>query len=366
MNILIDDIMKSKKQTLVNTVNCVGVMGKGIALEFKNRFPEMYREYVSLCKNHAVQPGRPYLYSDLTGASVLMFPTKDHWRSPSKLSYIVDGLDWFVENYQKLGITSVAFPPLGCGNGGLKWETVGPIMYRKLANLPIDIDLYAPFGTKREYLSADYLSSKDQVIDAEMTGEKRLSFNPRWLLALEVIRTVNAGKHTLHVGRVLFQKICYVLTRSGIRTGFTFTQAWFGPYSDQVKDAITVLSNANLITEKQVQVKGMIEIHVSPSFKLPDKTYSGTELKIVDSCIDLFSRVKNTQHAEIITTVMYTYDELAQKQDVVSDEDIFNAVMIWKKRWKDDKDDEVRNTIRGLAAMGWIDPVPVSEEKEIV
>ena len=163
MRVIIDDIMSSKKQTLVNTVNCVGVMGKGIALEFKRKYPDMYKEYVSRCKEHAVRPGKPYLYSDLTGASVLLFPTKDHWRSPSKLEYIIDGLDWFTEHYKDLGITSVAFPPLGCGNGGLKWEVVGPIMYQKLSKLPIDVDIYAPFGTKKEYLTEEYLSLQSQL-----------------------------------------------------------------------------------------------------------------------------------------------------------------------------------------------------------
>ena len=81
MKILLGNIFDSKCSTLVNTVNCAGVMGKGIALEFKKRYPEMFREYQILCKEGKVQPGKPYLYHDLTGASIINFPTKDHWRS---------------------------------------------------------------------------------------------------------------------------------------------------------------------------------------------------------------------------------------------------------------------------------------------
>lgn len=366
MRVIIDDIMSSKKQTLVNTVNCVGVMGKGIALEFKRKYPDMYKEYVSRCKEHAVRPGKPYLYSDLTGASVLLFPTKDHWRSPSKLEYIIDGLDWFTEHYKDLGITSVAFPPLGCGNGGLKWEVVGPIMYQKLSKLPIDVDIYAPFGTKKEYLTEEYLRTQDAEYDRNLIGSKYYHYNPNWLLALEVMRKVNAGKYTLHVGRVLFQKICYVLTREGVQTGFSFRPAWYGPYSEQVTDAITILSNSNFIIEKQHPNGKMVEISVSPRFKLPAQEYSSRDLKAMEKCIDLFSRVKNTQHAEIIATILYEFDRQRSEHKETSEEDVFNGVMNWEKRWKGTKDQEVRMTIRSLASLGWIDPLPSDYEAELI
>src|SRR6266536_5356806 len=113
MRILVGDILQSKAQTLVNTVNCVGVMGKGIALEFKRRFPEMYDDYVRRCDSHEVRLGRPYLWRSLTPPFVLNFPTKNHWRSPSRLDDIVEGLRYLREHYAEWGITSLAVPPLG-------------------------------------------------------------------------------------------------------------------------------------------------------------------------------------------------------------------------------------------------------------
>ena len=157
MKIQIGDIFNSHCQTLVNTVNCVGVMGKGIALEFKKRYPVMYAEYEGLCQHKAVKPGQPYFYRDLNGTIILNFPTKDHWKSPSKLSYILLGLDWFRENYRNYGVTSIAFPPLGCGNGGLTWDIVGPVMYSKLHDLPIEIEIYAPYGTEPVKLTERFL-----------------------------------------------------------------------------------------------------------------------------------------------------------------------------------------------------------------
>ena len=98
MKVLIGNMFDSSMATLVNTVNCAGVMGKGVAFEFKKRFPEMYKEYVKLCDQKQLRPGTPYFYQDLCGTSIIVFPTKDHWRSPSKLEYIIKGLDWFVDN----------------------------------------------------------------------------------------------------------------------------------------------------------------------------------------------------------------------------------------------------------------------------
>lgn len=366
MKVLIGDLFESRMQTLVNTVNCVGVMGKGVALEFKKRYPEMFKEYAGLCESKKIQPGLPYLYHDLTGASVLLFPTKDHWRSPSRMEYIIRGLDWFVDHYQELGIQSIAFPPLGCGNGGLSWETVGPLMVQKLNKLPIEIEIYAPFGTKAEQLKPEFLNSPLDSDAAAYVGKRGTEINDRWMMILEVIREVNQGTYTLHVGRVIYQKICYILTRGGIQTGFAFIKSWYGPYSKEAEDAIGVLANANLMTEKQIQGSNMIEMNVTPAFAFDRSKYSTDELKEMEKCTDLFCRVKNTNHAEIIATVIYTYDELCSKAANVSEQDVFNGVMEWKKRWQDDKEDEVKAAIRDLAMLGWIRPVPSFGTREIV
>lgn len=352
MKILIGNLFDSKAQTLVNTVNCVGVMGKGIALEFKKRYPLMFSEYTEKCKMHDVKPGKPYLYHDNTGVSVLNFPTKDNWRSPSKLSYIIDGLDWFVKNYEELGIKSIAFPPLGCGNGGLSWELVGPIMYNKLNTLPIDIEIYAPFGTKAEHVSVSYLCDNYKEYNADVEGIKNTSVRHSWYLILEVIKSLNANRYSLHVGRVIFQKICYILTRLGVDTGFAFTKGSYGPYSDDIKKATVALSNANLIYEKSFG--NMVEVTVDNGFMLHSDEYSKDELDAINKTVDLFSRVKNTEQVEMIATVIYAFDQLLNENHNVSDEDVYEYVMEWKKRWKESKQKEVGTTIINLAMLGWI------------
>ena len=135
------DIFSSPAQVLVNAVNTVGVMGKGVALEFKKRYPEMFKSYERVCNEKQLDVGKLMLWKG-SEKWVLMFPTKKHWRNPSKMEYVEAGLKKFVDTYMEKGITSAAFPRLGCGNGGLDWEEVRPLMERYLKQLPIPIYIY--------------------------------------------------------------------------------------------------------------------------------------------------------------------------------------------------------------------------------
>lgn len=354
MIVKIGNIFESSAVTIVNTVNCVGVMGKGIALEFKKRYPEMYDEYVILCNNNEVKPGKPYYYYDLNGTSIINFPTKDHWKSSSKLSYIVSGLDWFRKNYNILGIKSIAFPPLGCGNGGLSWDLVGPIMYHYLKDLPIDVEIYAPYGTSSEKLTEKYLTENLILSSEEVIGSKNVKFNKYWYLLLYITQKLNAEKYSLNVGRVIFQKICYVLTRTGIPTGFNFVEGTYGPYDPTVNEVITVLSNANLMTERILGK--MIETVVSPSFRLNYDSFTHEELSCAERTIDLLSRIKSTDQAEMLATVMFSYDELIKSGEKdITDSHILDYVLRWKPRWGDKKT-EILDTVTSLSMLGWINP----------
>lgn len=353
MIIKIGNIFESKAHTLVNTINCVGVMGKGIALEFKKRYPDMYEEYMYFCERGVVRPGKPYVYQDFCGASILNFPTKDHWRSPSKLSYIISGLAWFKEHYHEYRIPSIAFPPLGCGNGGLTWDVVGPVMYDSLKDLPIDIEIYAPFGTPPEQLTIEFLKKNLARSAQEVMGTKQMQLNKYWLLILYVVQKLNHDKYALSVGRVIFQKVCYILTRTGLPTGFNFVESSYGPYAKEVKTAITVLSNANYMTERTLGK--MMETVVSPAFSLPYDAFTPEEIACADSAYDLLSRVKSTDQAEMIATVLFSYDGILKKEQP-TEQMVFDHVMNWKPHWRGVKDGEVQATIQDLSSLGWMFP----------
>lgn len=138
-----DNIFNAKTQTVVNTINCVGVMGKGIALVFKLRYPKMFDLYKEYCKSKLIGIGKLWLYKgEVNEPWVLNFPTKFHWKYPSTMEYIEKGLQKFVDTYKDKGITSIAFPLLGTHNGGLDKEEVLALMKRYLNQCDIPIEVY--------------------------------------------------------------------------------------------------------------------------------------------------------------------------------------------------------------------------------
>ncbi len=160
----------SPAQVLVNTVNTVGVMGKGVAREFKRIYPEMFTQYCELCESGQLDIGKLWLFKTLN-KWILNFPTKKHWRSPSRQEYIEEGLKKFAKQYAKVGIYSIAFPPLGCGNGGLDFNSVvRPLMKHYLKDLPINAfiypernDPYPPEHTTPEEIKK-WLQSEPEVL----------------------------------------------------------------------------------------------------------------------------------------------------------------------------------------------------------
>lgn len=141
------NLLQSRAQTLVNTVNCIGVMGKGIALAFKRRYPEMFNDYAERCRRGEVGLGRPYLYK-ADDHWIVNFPTKQHWRARSHLQDVIDGLEYLEKHYREWGVTSLAVPALGCGNGQLEWNVVGPTIARHLGRFDIPVELYPPLIQK--------------------------------------------------------------------------------------------------------------------------------------------------------------------------------------------------------------------------
>lgn len=158
LSIRIGDLFDAPEQTIVNAVNCHGVMGKGIALEFKRRYPSMFQDYMRRCALPLGHPeklvvGRPYFFRD-GSTSILNFPTKDHWRHPSRVEWIDDGLRYFAEQYQAWGVSLAAFRCLGCDNGRLDWESqVRPLMESRLSGLdiPVAIVLYLTSPEARRF-----------------------------------------------------------------------------------------------------------------------------------------------------------------------------------------------------------------------
>lgn len=369
ITVRIGDIFESDAQTLVNTVNCVGVMGKGIALEFKGRFPDMYEEYAQRCKEWRVKLGEPYLYCRLTPPWILNFPTKDHWRSVSRLDDIVAGLRYFQAHYREWGITSLAVPPLGCGHGQLEWRVVGPTLYRHLKQLGIPVDLFAPFGTPHEELRPAFLDAAKEAGPATSRQAPEYRVPPAWVALVEVLRRVESEPYHRPVGRVTFQKIAYFATESGIPTGLRYRRGSFGPYAADVKRHVTALVNNGLIREERLG--RMFAVRVGQTFDDARRAYADqlTQWRdVLDKVADLFMRI-NTQQAEVAATVHFAAKELKQSNEAEPDESaILRFVMEWKQRRRPPLEEkEVALTIRNLNMLSWIGAhvspdLPVTEE----
>lgn len=159
-------IFDSSAQTLVNTINCVGVMGKGLALEFKNRYPEMFKKYKSFCDNGVFKPGVLWIYKADDGKWILNFPTKIDWKNPSKIEYIEEGLKKFVEIWEDKGITSIAFPLLGCKNGGLDPDDVIPLMKKYLKQCEgLDVTIYDDRKDEEDEVVVEILTAKKELTE---------------------------------------------------------------------------------------------------------------------------------------------------------------------------------------------------------
>lgn len=152
--------------------------------------------------------------------------------------------------------------------------------------------------------------------------------------------------------RTIYQKICYVLTRNGVDTGFSFLKGTYGPYSVAVKESITALANANLITEQTLGC--MVSMSVADSVVIQKEKFSQDEWLAMKKTVDLFGRVKSTEQAEIIATVLFSYDELKKQKQMISDKEVYDFVLSWKPHWKQNKEYELCDTIHNLAMLSLI------------
>lgn len=228
------NILDSQAQALVNTVNTIGVMGKGIALQFKKAYPNNYKAYVKACQNNNIKIGKMFVTIDSNTASgekiIVNFPTKTDWRKPSEYKYIEDGLDSLAEVIRERQIKSIAIPPLGAGNGGLKWEKVKKIIEEKLDSLRINIYVYEPTAQIQEHLKKERVKLTDA----------------RALLLYILYDLVKNGEY---VSEFSSEKVCYFLQKFGAKKYFKlqFEPNFYGPYSGKVRFVLNAINGSYLM-----------------------------------------------------------------------------------------------------------------------
>lgn len=221
------DLLKQDDvDAIVNTVNCVGVMGKGIALQFKNKWPGNFAAYQAACKAGKVRPGKMMVFDAGAYAQphfIINFPTKDHWRGNSKLSFIEDGLRDLIAQVRALDIHSIAIPPLGCGNGGLNWQDVKPLIEKAFADLPeVDVRIFEPVAAPNA-----------KSMELRTSRPKMTPGRAAILKSIDTYRELNYGLTKIEV-----QKLGYFLQVAGQDLRLQFKKHLYGPYSEQLRHAL--------------------------------------------------------------------------------------------------------------------------------
>lgn len=220
------NLLEADADALVNTVNCVGVMGKGIALQFKQAFPYNFSLYQKACKRQEVAPGAMFVVpvNETIGPKfIINFPTKRHWKQPSFLEDIERGLFDLTEKIKELGIGSVAVPPLGCGNGGLDWSVVEPLMRQHLEGLTnVRILLYAPEGAPH--------------VNAVKVSTARPKMTLGRALLIRLLEPYHSIGHLVTMREI--QKLAYLLQYAGGPLKLKYEKDKFGPYADKLNHAL--------------------------------------------------------------------------------------------------------------------------------
>ena len=227
-------------------------------------------------------------------------------------------------------------------------------MVKKLQGLSIDIEIYAPYGTKEPLLIPENLLrlSEERKADKNTVGIDPGYFNKAWLSILYITKEINSRTYVCRVGRTTFQKICYVVTREGFHTGFNFKKGPYGPYSVDVDQAERIMFNSNMISEQPIG-KQMKAINVSESIEIDENSFTERELHIIRRIIDLFSRLYNTNQVEMMATVMFAFDELRKNNPYLKDRNVLDYVLAWKPHWEDRQED-ISDMIIFLTEFGWI------------
>ena len=223
------NLLKVNAEALVNTVNCVGVMGKGIALQFKQAYHDNFRQYAKACRASEVMLGQMFVVSTdnlFNPRYIINFPTKRHWKGKSKIEDIKSGLTALIQEIKQLGITSIAVPPLGCGNGGLSWKTVKPLIESAFLELPnVQVLLFEPQGTPE----ADTMQVATEK--PQMTRARAL-----FVRLLELY-----GIPGYRLTMLEIQKLAYFLQITGEPLRLQYIKEKYGPYANNLNHVLQKL-----------------------------------------------------------------------------------------------------------------------------
>jgi O-acetyl-ADP-ribose deacetylase (regulator of RNase III) len=336
------NLLEAKAEALVNTVNCVGVMGKGIALQFKKAFPDNFHHYEKACRNKQVQPGRMFIVSTDSFENpryIINFPTKFDWRGKSKLKDIRAGLEALVKDVERLGIRSIAIPPLGCGNGGLKWADVSPLIEAAFAKLPdVRVIVFEPHGAPR---------AEEMPISAKKPKMTRAR-----ALLIRLMDLYRIPGYRLSLLEV--QKLAYFLQLAGEPLKLRYMKRQYGPYADNLNHVLQALDEHFIKgygdRTRRAEIYPLPDGVEDARLFLADFPDAGERLEKVRKLIEGF---ESPYGLELLSTVAWVAQETPMAAYEV--DYVIPGVRKWSKRKEHlFKPDHIQKAWQRLKDEGWL------------
>ncbi|GAB4331110.1 MAG: macro domain-containing protein [Flammeovirgaceae bacterium] len=314
------NLLESQADALVNTVNTVGIMGKGIALQFKNMFPNNFKKYIKACKNKELVIGKLLVTEEnslLTGNKIIInFPTKTHWRLPSEYQYIEAGLTELVNIIKEKNIKSIAIPPLGAGNGGLNWNKVKELLEKYLSGIDCDIYIYKPNATIQEAIK-----------------KERVKLTPARAMLLSVL--YDLVRNGEFVSEFASEKIAYFLQKFGAKDTFKleFQPNFYGPYSGKVKHVLHYLNGSYIMGYSSKDKKPFEELDLVPDAEVEvnqflDNPENAEYKNIVEKTKLFLSGFYSSFALELLSTI----DFIISEKKANTEEMIIQELANWNDR----------------------------------
>lgn len=334
------DILSADTEALVNTVNCVGIMGRGIALQFKKAFPANFEAYASACEAGEVQPGHMFVFEtrSLGGPKYIVnFPTKRHWRGNSRIEDIEAGLDALVREIRSLGIRSIAIPPLGSGLGGLNWSDVRPLIVAALGSLPdVRVLIYEPSDVTPRAVS--------RTVPKMTPGRAAL---------VALIQRYLGGLMDPFVTLLEVHKLMYFMQEAGQNLRLRYAKGPYGPYAENLRHVLA-------------DVEGHLIVGYGDGGDAPDKQLRLVPGAVADAEAQLRGDTTTARHFERVARLVDGFETpfglellatvhwVASREPIESVEDVIAGVHGWNSRKRRFAPEQIILAHETLADQGWL------------
>ena len=334
------DILREDVEAIVNTVNCVGIMGRGLALQFKNKFPQNFKEYQLACTNNEVQLGKMFVHQTgqlINPKYIINFPTKGHWKQNSKIEDISNGLDDLITIIEKYSIKSIAIPPLGSGLGGLDWKMVKKLIEEKLKNINCTVILFEPLEQKIE-------KSITKEIPKMTAGRAALiGLMDRYL----------QGLMDPFISLIEVHKLMYFMQESGEELRLKYKKAQFGPYADNLRHVLNTIEGHFISGYEDGGDAPTKQLKLIPKAVEDAKNYLTNKKNTNENFVKVAKLVDGFETPfglELLSTVHW----IVKNENASNLEEVISKIYNWNERKKQFSRKQIQIALDTLVKNDWL------------